>query len=610
MRKSVSVSWSFLTPRQRKATVIITIFRVLANSLDLVGIGAIGLLVMALASGRIDFAVGTLFRIEIEETPFEVIVGLVALAAGSFLFKALIGLVLSLLSIRILVTAEVRSSRRIMNYLISSPLSEVRKYSRGDIQYSASMSSNAMYFGLIQSVSNLVTELSLMLMIVTGFFLVNPVAATVVTIYILFLLVIVQWILGNRLKKIGQDIADGTVKSTGVLFDAIQAFREISVFGKQDYFLEKFSEGKWQVGKTKGTETILRTIPRIVIEQGLMLGVLAFVGWQLLQNDTATGLASVGVFVAGAVRIIGAIIPVQQSWASLKTNQVKAQKAQDILIKDRDRRRLNQQEVDSPARLAQFQAAASLTDARRGMAVEVTNVTYQYPDADDPVVSGISLTAKPGGFVALVGPSGAGKTTLADLILGLHKPDEGTVTLDGVDPRILREAHPGLISYVPQQPGMVQGTIAENVALGVTSEERDDERVRECLKLADMWSLVSELPGDIHASMGEQANSLSGGQLQRLGMARALYSKPRLLVLDEATSALDAGSEAEVSANIQALGDAVTVIVIAHRLSTIQHADRVYVVDGGKIIGEGTFRQVRRSVPMIDEYVKLMSFDE
>jgi ATP-binding cassette subfamily C protein len=125
-----------------------------------------------------------------------------------------------------------------------------------------------------------------------------------------------------------------------------------------------------------------------------------------------------------------------------------------------------------------------------------------------------------------------------------------------------------------------------------------------------MWSLVSELPGDIHASMGEQANSLSGGQLQRLGMARALYSKPRLLVLDEATSALDAGSEAEVSANINALGDSVTVLVIAHRLSTIQHADRVYAVDGGRIIGEGTFRQVRRSVPMIDEYVKLMSFDD
>lgn len=590
--------------------IILTFFRVLANSLDLVGVGAIGLLVMALASGKIDFRIGTLYRIQVDETPPEFIVGLVGLAAGSFLLKALTGLVLSLISIRILMNAEVKTSLRIVNYFISSPLSEVRQYSRGQIQYVANGATSAMFFSLIQSVSNLVTEISLMIMIVIGFFLINPLAAVVVTLFILGLLVVVQWLLGNRMKQIGMDVVEGTTKATGVLFDAIQAFREISVFGKQQYFLEKFAEGKWQVGETKAKEAILRTVPRIVIEQGLMLGVLAFVGWQLLQNDTATGLASVGVFVAGAVRIIGAILPVNSSWTSLKTNQVKAEKAHAVLEKDRKRKEFAASDGRSSARLQEIETARNLTKSAQGLEVEVQGVSYQYPDSDAPSVDSINLKAKPGGFVALIGPSGAGKTTLADLILGLHKPDKGTVTLDGIDPRVIREIHPGLISYVPQQPGMVQGSIAENVALGVNSEERDDDRVRECLLLADMWSLVSGLPGDIHASMGEQANSLSGGQLQRLGMARALYSRPRLLVLDEATSALDAGSEAEVSANIQALGDAVTVIVIAHRLSTIQHADRVYAVDGGKIVGEGTFRQVRRSVPMIDEYVKLMSFDD
>lgn len=610
MWQTVGISWSFLNQRQKVTVIGLTIGRVFANLLDLVGIGSIGLLVMALASGRVDFEIGNFYRIQIEETPFELIVGLVLLSAGSFLLKALISLVLNLITIRVLMTAEITSSKRIMKYFISAPLSEVRQYSRGDIQYSANMSTNAMYFGLVGAVSNLVTEISLMLMIIAGFFLVNSVAALVVSAYILALLVIVQWILGNRLKKIGQDVATGSVQATGVLFDAVEAFREISVLGKQQFFLHRFTEAKWLVGKTRSTETILRTVPRIVIEQGLMLGVLAFVGWQLLQTDTATGLASVGVFVAGAVRIIGAIMPVNASWSSIKTNQIKAEKAQSVLLKDRDRRNAATADTAFRDSVREIQSGATVADAGKGMSVEVTQATFTYPDSDVPVVDEVTVRAQPGGFIAFVGPSGAGKTTLADLILGLHAPDEGSVRIDGVDPRIIRAAKPGLISYVPQKPGMVQGSIANNVALGVADEDIDEQRVQESLEAADMWSLVKSLPGGMHASLGEQSNALSGGQLQRLGMARALYSKPRLLVLDEATSALDAGSEAEVSANINALGDSVTIIVIAHRLSTIQHADCVYVMENGRVIGEGTFRQVRRSVPMIEEYVKLMSFDD
>ena len=610
MWKTVGISWSFLNRRQKTIIIVLTIGRVFANLLDLVGIASIGLLVMALASGRVDFPIGNLYRIQIDETPFELIIGLVLLAAGSFLLKALVSLGLNLITIRVLVMAEITSSKRIMKYFISAPLSEVRQYSRGDIQYAANMSTNAMYFGLIGAVSSLITEISLMVIIVAGFFLVNSTAALVVSVYIVALLVTVQWILGSRLKKVGQDVATGSVQATGVLFDAVEAFREISVLGKQKFFLRLFAEAKWLVGKTRATETILRTVPRIVIEQGLMLGVLGFVGWQLLQNDTASGLASVGVFVAGAVRIIGAILPVNASWSSLKTNQIKAEKAQSVLIKDRERRAMASADDAFHESVREMTSDIEAIDAEKGITVDVALASFSYPDSDVPVLDEVSIRAEPGGFVALVGPSGAGKTTLADLILGLHTPDEGSVRIGGVDPRVIRAVKPGLISYVPQKPGMVQGSIANNVALGVADEDIDEERVQLSLQAADMWNLVSSLPGGMHASLGEQSNALSGGQLQRLGMARALYSRPRLLVLDEATSALDAGSEAEVSANINALGDTVTVIVIAHRLSTIQHADRVYVMEHGRVIGEGTFREVRRSVPMIEEYVKLMSFDD
>jgi ATP-binding cassette subfamily C protein len=176
------------------------------------------------------------------------------------------------------------------------------------------------------------------------------------------------------------------------------------------------------------------------------------------------------------------------------------------------------------------------------------------------------------------------------------------------DPRVLREISPGLISYVPQRPGLVSGTIAQNIALGVVEEEISGDRVRESLAKAQLLDFVDSLPHGIHSTLGAHSDALSGGQIQRLGFARALYTNPRLIILDEATSALDAATEASVASSIKNVGGETTVVVIAHRLSTIQDADQVYVMDDARIVANGTFSEVRKSVPLIEEYVQLMSF--
>jgi ATP-binding cassette subfamily C protein len=169
---------------------------------------------------------------------------------------------------------------------------------------------------------------------------------------------------------------------------------------------------------------------------------------------------------------------------------------------------------------------------------------------------------------------------------------------------------PGRISYVPQRPGLVSGTIAENVALGLDLGEIDHERVRKALEQAHLWEFIQTLPEGVHTSIGKQADALSGGQIQRLGLARALYVNPGIVVLDEATSALDAGAEALVSQTLESLGSDVTVIVIAHRLSTVQHSDCVYVLESGRLMASGKFAELRKNVPMVAEYVELMSFDD
>jgi len=215
-----------------------------------------------------------------------------------------------------------------------------------------------------------------------------------------------------------------------------------------------------------------------------------------------------------------------------------------------------------------------------------------------------------GSYAAIVGPSGAGKTTLVDLMLGLYEPDSGRILLNDLSPLELRQRIPGLISYVPQKPGLVSGTLANNVALGLRDESINEELVWGALRKAQLGQLVESLPQGIYSSLGSHSDALSGGQIQRLGLARALYTEPRLIILDEATSALDAATEASIAEAIQNLGSETTVVVIAHRLSTIQHADVVHVVDDGQVLASGKFKDVRKRVPMIEEYVKLMSFDD
>lgn len=611
MRETIRTTWSFLTVRQRVLFGGIIAGRLLTNVFDLVGIAAIGLLVMAVASGEIEFELGNFYTFRVEETPPPFIAGLVVLAAGAFLVKAVFNLLLGLASVRYMAGVEVKASRRIADHLLSGSLGELRRYSQGDIQYAVNASTGAMYSGVMGAISNIITETSLMLMILGAFLLVNPTAALIVTVYFSFMIVVIQWLIGNKLKQIGRDVNQGTIAATSAILDSVASFREVSVLKKQPFFLRRFSDARWLLARTKATQVILRTVPRLFIEQGLMLGVLGFVAWQIFTSDTVTGLASVGVFLVGSIRIMGAVMPIQASYSTLKTTAVKAEMAQKLqreIFDQRDERRRLQRALEAAPPLADI--ATSQPHNLAGLSVEMKDVEFTYPDADEPVVTDINLSAEPGGFIAFVGPSGAGKTTLADLVLGLNMPQKGTVLIGGRNPLEIREKHPGLISYVPQKPGMVSGTIAQNIALGIPDEKVDEEWLWECLRLAALDEVVHALPGGIHASLGKQSDQLSGGQLQRLGLARALYPKPRLIILDEATSALDAGSEAAVSKNIRELGNAVTLIVIAHRLSTIQHADTVYVVDGGKIIASGPFKTLRKTVPMIEEYVRLMSFDD
>jgi ATP-binding cassette subfamily C protein len=437
------------------------------------------------------------------------------------------------------------------------------------------------------------------------FVIVDPVAAIAITVYFLIVIMIFQLLSSKRIQQSGKDFAEGSVDVVQVSLDMFDAFKEISVLMKQFFFLNKFNFARKKYAYGDAQSRFLMAIPRYFVETALAVGALAFVAWQLSRGEVTDGLVTAGVFLAGGVRMMAALLPLQNAVLALKNQGEQAKISQEILQKSRSRKEQILTVLESSK-----DSMVAYKESNTGVRVELKDVTFTHLGSSKPAVRKVNFSIAPGSYVALVGPSGAGKTTLADLILGLNTAQSGTVTVDNIPARDLRESRPGLMAYVPQRPGLVSGTLVENIALGLPPEAIDYPRVESALKKARLEEFVNDLPDGVHTRLGKNLDSLSGGQVQRLGLARALYTNPKLIVLDEATSALDAEAEASISDSIHSIGQDTTVVVIAHRLSTVQRADQVHVIDDGKLVASGTFKQLRKSVPMIQEYVRLMSFDE
>jgi ABC-type multidrug transport system fused ATPase/permease subunit len=233
-------------------------------------------------------------------------------------------------------------------------------------------------------------------------------------------------------------------------------------------------------------------------------------------------------------------------------------------------------------------------------------VSLKYPTKEDYALNQINLKIKPGSLVAVVGPSGAGKTSLVDVLLGVVSPSSGSVLIGGEPPLKCIEKWPGALSYVPQDVTISNTTLAANVALGFSSKMYDASLVNEALEVAQLSEFVSTLKDGINTEVGERGAQLSGGQRQRLGIARAMFTKPKLLVLDEATSALDGETETLISRAINSLKGSVTIILVAHRLSTVRDADLVLYMEDGKLLAHGSLSEVREAVPNFDRQAKLM----
>jgi ABC-type multidrug transport system fused ATPase/permease subunit len=336
-------------------------------------------------------------------------------------------------------------------------------------------------------------------------------------------------------------------------------------------------------------------ISKYVLEITTVIGGLMICSLEFYFSDASHAIATLAIFIAAGSRIAPAVLRLQQGALFVRGGVGSALPTLNLIEELRDMP--IEEKSDNPIDYIHKDFSPTIS---------INELTLVYPEKQEASVNGINLNIEPGKLVAIVGPSGAGKTSLADLLLGIIQPTSGEVLISNVPAKDAITKWPGSVAYVPQDVSIQSGTIKENVCLGYDAVTIDPDRVWDALKFAQLDEFVFNLPAQLDSEVGEFGAKLSGGQRQRLGIARAMLTRPKLLILDEATSALDGQTESALTEALQLLHGDVTVLVIAHRLSTIRSADHVLYMEKGKVIASGTFEEVRSNVVNFDEQAKLM----
>ncbi|ERJ17546.1 ATP-binding protein of ABC transporter [Salinisphaera shabanensis E1L3A] len=446
-------------------------------------------------------------------------------------------------------------------------------------------------------------------MIVGFLFWLEPILAMVVTLIFGLAYLLVYLTVRRALLRIGRARMSANTKRFQAVSEAFGSVKEVKVMGREAHFLQRYEPAAGVFAQSMATSQVLGQVPRYAIE-GLGFGVV--MGSMLFLLASGNGLQSAlplaSAFVVAGYRLLPALQNVYQGFAQWRFNQ----SVLDTLQKD-----LAAHEPPAQAGKTEgaerFEVKAEGSQGRQKAllfekAIELRGVTYSYPMADAPSLDNVSLTIPRNSFVALTGATGAGKTTLADIILGLLDPSSGELVVDGTVVTPLNRAEwQSQLGYVPQDIYLTDSTIGSNIAYGLAEGDIDLRAVERAARIANIHDFIlDKLPNGYDTVVGERGVRLSGGQRQRIGIARALYHDPAIIVLDEATSALDNETERRIVDELDAMRGGRTLIVIAHRLTTVQKCHEVFVLDNGRIAASGPYSQL---VAQSTEFRKLAQAD-
>ena len=611
--ESVKASLALLTRRDRRLFVVASLVSMSLGILDLIGVALIGLVGAVAVSGINKDAMptqlqGALDAVGLGDLTASQLVGVISLAAVLLLLlKTLSQALLTRRMFRFLANRQADVAARLARAILSRQLLDVQRWSTSEVLYALTSGVSAAIPNLLGSGLVIVTEVFLFMIMAAGLLFVDAPLTIGAAIYFGIIVYILQVWLARASARNATVQADRGMSTITTVSEALSTYRETTVLNRREFYVDRFDGLVRESARAGAANQYFAEIPKYVLETALVLGGFALAITQFLTRDLAAAAAIVGLFMAAGFRMVPALLRLQGAGIGIRSAAAAARKTYELAYWFG----LQDENVEQPPRITATDARAMRERIAAGhgdfqATVVVNDVAITYPGADRPAILGASLHLEPGRSLALVGSTGAGKSTLADLILGVIDAEVGSITISGCSPREAVVRWPGAIAYVPQVVGLTEGSVRENVALGLPDEAVDDEMVWEALERAHLAPFLRDTRERLDTLIGERGVRLSGGQRQRLGIARALYTRPRLLVLDEATSALDAETEQAITATLRELEGQVTTVTIAHRLATIRFADEVLFLQDGLIKARGTFEEVRASTPDFDRQAQIL----
>jgi ATP-binding cassette, subfamily B, bacterial PglK len=598
----LSRAWGLLSSRDKSKVAIVTLGQVLLSFLDLLGVALIGMIGALTIRGVSSQAPGdrvsrVLDFMSLSDSTLQRQVSILGLLACVVLVaRTMISITVTKKMFRFLSIRSANLTTELLSKLLNQSISKINLRTNQETLYGLTSGVSIIYLGIIGTSVLILSDLALLAVVLTGILVVDP-GTAIISILCFGLVGIFMYLLSHKkVSSLSKLNYEHTIRSNELILQSINTYRELLVQNRRADIVKKVQRSRSTYTRTSAELAFLPYISKYVIETSVIFIALLLGAYQFTVSDSSRAVATLSIFLAAGTRLAPAILRVQQSFLQVKGNLEVCRVTLDLAKELQQTTSLNLEE------------SSGFTKNHEGFRANINleNLTFEFNKTSDPFIEELNLTIPINRLTVIVGKSGSGKTTLVDLILGVHETKSGKVSISGVPPLEAFQKWPGAIAYVPQEVSIVDGTIRENICLGFDVNDVLDADVEWAVNIATLDNFVEQTRSGLETKIGTDGLKLSGGQRQKLGIARAVLSRPKLLILDEATSSLDGQAEYEVTEAINSIKFSTSVLMIAHRLSTVREADKVIYLDAGKIVAEGTFEEVRNRVPDFDHQAKLL----
>ena len=528
-----------------------------------------------------------------------------------FLLKTMLALYFSRRSFRFLAHQQSRITSMLVSKVLNSEYLWLRRQEPHKLSTTLILGVSAATTNSLGQFMLMISEIALIVLFLFLLALVNPLVGIFTILYLVVVILLLKQLVGKRVATLNRNLGSMQIDSQMHLFSVLKLFREIRIFRRTRWFENRLGELSENRAQNFASDMWVQQVPKYMLEVAMLVGAagLLVAGRFLTTSDQIVPVLAIYFTAAG--RLFPSLLRIQSAVFSLQSRQHYASMAHellgDLVFVERDPTYLKSQ--TSFLHEGNFLSGSNPSQAKlkksTNYSVELKNVSFRFPNSETDILNDLTFRIQPGEKVAIVGPSGAGKSTLCDIFLGLLNPTIGEAVIGTQPAANWVNNNPGKVSYLPQEVTLTNGTLIENICLGIESSEIDWDAFSRAVRRAQLTEVIEQLASGVETNLGVGGTSLSGGQKQRVGLARALYTEPDILIMDEATSALDAETEFEVMNALGDLGLGTTVITIAHRLSSIRKFPRIIYIEDGIVLGDGDLSQIRKKIPRFDNQLLL-----